>query len=263
MNDFNDSPKPRFFDRFFPRQAGGLMDDLGQQEQEPVQPAGPEIVHDRFTIRLNSLVKGATFRAEFDVEFYGEGDGAQLRDRLRLRLQLFAEEMAAALNVTHASNLQNLINGKLNNQQKLEGITIVRASVAVRVAEDALAVGREWEELSRRQGLDQLRRRVELEELAFLRDEIYSKPEVARGLWLRNHPDATDELLDDRFDRIAEKFRQSKASAEGAADAAQALIGRLVSEFLTGLSDAERAFLFGQLGRLFTSYGRDDLREQL
>jgi hypothetical protein len=303
MNDFSDAPKRRF--RRFPRQARGLMDDLFRQEQQPVQPARPEIVPDRFSIRLNSLVKGATFGAVFDVEFYGEGDGAQLRDRLRLKLQQVAEEMAAALNVTHSTNLQNLINEKLNNQWEFEGITVVRASVGLRVTDDALAVGQKWEKLSGQQSLDRLRRAVELEELTYLRDEIYSKPEVARGRWLRDHPNEIDELLDDRFDRIAEKFRQSKASAGGAADApdapdapeardapeapdtpdapdapdaadaadapeapdaaaaAQALMGQLFFEFLAGLSDAERAPLSGQLGRVFTSYGRDDLRERL
>jgi hypothetical protein len=201
------------------------------------------------------------FHVRFTYEWSSDDDPDRIRSQIRQRLQRWAGQKAAALNVTYAQNLENDLNAALSRTSALDSLRIRRGSVTVWVSDEALGIGAEWDTLSHRRAVDRLRRQIELEELHFLRDEIYSHPDVARGLWLKRHPDAVNDLLDDRFERLAARFRNT--GHVGDDGAAEAHVARVVSQFIDGLNDVDRSYLLTQLARVFESYGREDLGEQL
>ncbi|HET8684339.1 MAG TPA: hypothetical protein VFM54_21060 [Micromonosporaceae bacterium] len=101
-----------------------------------------------------------------------------------------------------------------------------------------------------------LKQQAELERIRHLRENIYSRPDVARSYWLYHHPDQLNAMLDIDFEGIAEKFGDCGESRF-------LVIAKLIGDFLGRLEDRERRFLVGQLGQLFSSYDRPDLTERL
>lgn len=129
-------------------------------------------------------------------------------------------------------------------------------SAELTVSPEAQRAAQEWDELQRQLAMDRLRQEVELSELAYLREHILSQPSVARAYWLKHHPNAFGDLLDDRFERIAEKLGRSNEDPNVA-------IARVISDFLSDLGADQRQYLLAQLAKVFTSFERTDLAERL
>lgn len=119
-----------------------------------------------------------------------------------------------------------------------------------------------WRLLSRAQrqaNADQENRRRELRHLEFLRDEIFTKPDIARMYWHTRHPGDLQALSSSAFTDIADKLRPAESKGPSAN---HALIG-LLQSFIGGLSEDDRAHLVRKLGVVFHSFERGDLADQL
>ena len=111
----------------------------------------------------------------------------------------------------------------------------------------------------RRALADQETWRRELRRLEFLRDEIFTKPDIARMYWHTQHPGDLQALSSDTFTKIANELRPTEQSASSVD---HALTG-LLQNFIGGLSQEDRAHLVHRLGVVFRSFERGDLADQL
>ncbi|GGN32914.1 hypothetical protein FHR83_001736 [Actinoplanes campanulatus] len=102
-------------------------------------------------------------------------------------------------------------------------------------------------------------RRRELRYLEYLRDDIFTKPDIARMYWHTRHPGDLQVLSSTAFADIAGELRP----AERIVPPANHALAELIRDFLRGLSDDELAHLVRQLGVVFRSFGRSDLADQL
>ncbi|WFE30978.1 hypothetical protein [Micromonospora sp. WMMD975] len=164
----------------------------------------------------------------------------------RQRATEWADKVTAKYCVTQAGNAENEINS-LNPYGARVQLAV--SSQARTAAEGILRIARET-------ALERLKQRAELERIHHLRENIYSRPDVARSYWLYHHPDRPDELLKIKFEEIAEKFGD-------AGESRSLVIAKLIDEFLGQMGDGERRYLLRQLGQVFSSYNRTDLAERL
>lgn len=227
----------------------------------PIQtpPAPSPIMQETFTVTLPSIIDGASFRASFTVSWHRhahhpDGGGAIVR----YRLGAWAAQRSARKSPSQYEALESELTFQMRSFERTqEGIWIVGGSVILGVTAEAEKAGAEWDALQRQLALDRVRRQVDLAELEYLREEVFCRPKVARSLWLKRHPDSFTDVLDDRFERVAEKLG---ATAEESDDLVTA---RLLVDFVQGMSLTERQYLLAQLGQVFTSFGRDDLAKRL
>lgn len=233
---------------------------VNPNDPPPRQSAVFATLRDTFATTLPSVLDGAYFHATFAVSWRQNPelpDGGQ--GLVQGTLQSWAARRAAKESPSQAENLQHALNHQLQSPMVMErDVQILTASVRVAITSSARQAAADWDELQRRLALDRLRQRTELAELAYLRDHIFAQPEVARSYWLKRHPDAVMDVLDDRFERIAEKM--GTASRE---EDAQMSVARLLTEFVGNMTVAERQYLLSQLGQVFVSFGRTDLADRL
>ncbi len=98
--------------------------------------------------------------------------------------------------------------------------------------------------------------KLEIERLRHLREDIFRRPDVARTYWADRHPDAIESLLDDRFERVAEKLGS-------AADNSAMMIANVLHDFLGDLDAEQKRTLIDLLSRLLINFRRGDLVAKL
>ncbi|MFV2107687.1 hypothetical protein [Micromonospora sp. LOL_015] len=205
--------------------------------EEPEQPV-------TFTAELRSCHPYVMFNATFQCWWKGDDRAAFWAARQRVTDR--ADQVTARYCVTQAGNAENEVNT----------CTPDGVSVRLTVGRQAYAAAEAILEINRQAALERQRQRAELDRIRYLRESVYSHPDVARSYWLYHHPDQLKSMLDIDFEGIAEKFRNRE-------DARFLVIAKLIGEFLGRLEDADRRFLVSQLGQLFSSYDRSDLAERL
>ncbi|PTA47475.1 hypothetical protein [Micromonospora sp. RP3T] len=164
----------------------------------------------------------------------------------RQRITEWADQVTAKYCVTQAGNAENEINTRNPYGARIQ----LTVSPQARIAAEAIL------KIARETALERLKQRAELERIHHLRENIYSRPDVARSYWLYHHPDRPDELLTIRFEEIAEKFGDVGESRS-------LVIAKVIDEFLGQIGEGERRYLLTQLGQVFSSYNRPDLAERL
>lgn len=215
----------------------GLLSGLWTKPEEPAQP----II---FPAELRSCHPHIAFDATFQLWWHGNDKSTFWTTRQKITE--WADQVTARYCVTQAGNAENEINTRISSG--------VRVQLAVgphaRSAAEAIL------EIDRQAALESLRQRAELERILYLRESVYSRPDVARSYWLYHHPDQLKAMLDIDFEKIAEKFGDAEESRFR-------VIAKLIGDFLGQLEDGDRRYLVGQLGQFFSSYDRPDLAEQL
>lgn len=225
----------------------------------PVERDTQVSFQDSFVADLRSVLPGVDFQARFAVT--GRGPvGASPADVYAMRQLLFraASDVTVHESAARAANAQNAVSATLAPERQLPGRDLVlSASVFLNVTSEAAALAREWDRLQSDLSLGQLRQQAEWNTLEYLRTKVLSRPDVARAYWLKNHPQGSlSDLLDDRFERIAERYAETGAGPDLS-------IARLLVEFTNDLDAGQRGYLIAQLGRVFSSFGRDDLAERM
>ncbi|WP_410812815.1 hypothetical protein [Micromonospora sp. 067-2] len=210
---------------------------LWARPEDPVQPV-------TFSVELGSCHPHVAFDAIF--QFSWQGDDQATLWAARLKITEWAGQITAKYSVTQAGNAELEINTRNANGVRVQ----LAVSPQARVAAEAIL------EIDRQTALERLKQQAELERIRYLRESVYSRPDVARSFWLYHHPDRPEELLTIRFEEIAEKFGDVGESRF-------LVIAKLIGDFLGRLEDGDRRYLLGQLGQLFSSYDRPDLAERL
>ncbi len=219
--------------------------------------AAQQVRECRFSTELSSKEHGLPFSVSFALRWYGEEQTflAAKRD-----LHRWAADHSGRLDVTNFEYLDALLNLQLGQQwiRTLDADTrIVSAEAVVQVDAEVLNTYNEMQEIRRRAAVERLRWEVNLEELKFLRENVFSRPEVVRSYWLKNHLDRPGDFSPAPFDKIAESF------ATGSEVSASARIAGLVGDFIGGLNEEQLNYLIGQIGKVFSSYSRPDLADLL
>lgn len=111
---------------------------------------------------------------------------------------------------------------------------------------------------------DHARKRADLEKekrfLAEIRDTFLNDTATAGLWWAGGDHDRVLELGAHR-DKFAAAVNLVNGTADDHAEADR--IGELIGAFLSDLGPEHRTYLLGQLERVFSNYGREDLAEQL
>ncbi|MEU1241064.1 hypothetical protein ABZ388_11965 [Micromonospora parva] len=216
------------------------LDRLASLWLKPEDPAQPVT----FTAELPSCHPHVAFDATFHV-LWQRNDQAALWT-VRQKITEWAGQVTAKYSVTQAGNAEIEI-----NTRKVNGVCVkLTVTRQARIAAEAIL------EIDRQTALERLKQQAELERIRYLRESVYSRPDVARSYWLYHHPDQLEELLTINFEKIAEKFGDVGESRF-------LVIAKLIGDFLGRLEDGDRRYLLGQLGQLFSSYDRPDLAERL
>ncbi|BCL13269.1 hypothetical protein [Micromonospora sagamiensis] len=227
--------------------------------ESEVYPPSPSYM---FEATLASALPGANFQAEVTVEWRGSEPEAEAKVRAFTWDHL--ARWAATRRVTDASHLADLINARGVSEIPVPRTALVLTHLHVRITvpAEALAATTTWEEAERRATLEEQRREGELRQLRWLRDEIFGKPDLARMYWHLRHPADLRALADPVFDTVAIQLGSGQpvtAPPQVKEDSVSVLIGK----FLAGLGADERWHLIGQLDRVFRSFDRPDLANQL
>ncbi|MEU4792486.1 hypothetical protein AB0F95_22530 [Micromonospora tulbaghiae] len=197
-----------------------------------------------FTAELRSRHPHIAFDATLQLWRQDNDDAATWTTRQRVTE--WAEQVAAKYCVTQAGNAEN----EINTRNPYGARVRLTVSPQARTAAEAVL------KIAREAALERLKQGAELERIHHLRENVYSRPDVARSYWLYHHPDRPDELLTINFEGIAEKFGDVRESRS-------LVIAKLIDDFLGQIGDVERRYLLTQLGQVFSSYNRPDLAERL
>ncbi|GAA2218045.1 hypothetical protein ACFY2R_22845 [Micromonospora olivasterospora] len=215
----------------------GRLSRLWARPEEPAHPV-------TFPAELRSCHPHIAFDATLQLWWQGNDEAAIWTTRQRVTE--WADRVTAQYCVTQAGNAENEINTRNPYGARVQ----LAVSPQARIAAEAIL------EIDRQSALERLKQRAELERIRYLRESVYSRPDVARSYWLYHHPDRPEELLTIRFEEIAEKFGEVGESRF-------LVIAKLIGDFLGRLEDGERRYLLEQLGQFFSSYDRPDLAERL
>jgi hypothetical protein len=215
----------------------GRLSGLWTRPEDPTQPI-------TFPAELRSCHPHVAFDATF--QFWWQDNEQAAFWTARKKVTEWADKVTARYCVTQAGNAENEINTRIGTSFRVQ----LTVSPQARTAAEAIL------EIDRQTALERLKQQAELERIRYLRESVYSHPDVARSYWLYHHPDQPQELLTIKFEEIAEKFGDVGESRF-------LVIAKLIGDFLGRLEDGERRYLLGQLGQFFSSYDRPDLAERL
>jgi hypothetical protein len=240
---------PEWFDRLFPNRSAASA--------TPAVSPGTWI-DDPFSATLPSRVDGGWFSAFFAARWFGDPARTDLRDWLRVNIVRRAERFTRELSVIHLETAQLRLNAGLREitipaEVPVWGLAVTATLTATDEARRAAA---EWEELQTKLTLRQMNDKVEVERLRHLREDIFRRPEVARTYWLDRHPDAMESLLDDRFERVAEKLGSVP-------DNSVMVIANVLQDFLGDLDTEQKRTLIDLLSRLLIDFRRGELVAKL
>ncbi|AVT33652.1 hypothetical protein C6361_34125 [Plantactinospora sp. BC1] len=215
-------------------------------------------IDDAFPATLPSRVEGGWFSAFFTARWFGDPARGDLRDWLRGAIVRRAERVTRDLSVIHLDTAQLRVNAGLREITIPADVPVRRLTVTATLTatEEARRTAAEWEELRTKLALRQMNDKLEIERLRHLREDIFRRPEVARTYWLDRHPDAMESLLDDRFERIAEKLGS-------APDNSAMVIANVLRDFLGDLDAEHKRTLIDLLRRLLIDFRRGELVAKL
>jgi hypothetical protein len=240
---------PDWLDRLFP-------DRPATPAASPIPPA--TWIDDAFPATLPSRVDGGWFSASFGARWLGDPARADLRDWLRGVIVRRAERVTRDLSVIYLDTAQLGVNAGFREITIPAGVPVRHLTVTaiLTATEEARRAAAEWEELQTKLTLRQMNNQLEIERLRHLREDIFRRPEVARTYWLDRHPDAMDSLLDDRFERVAEKLGT-------APDSSTMVIANVIQDFLGDLDAEQKRTLIDLLSRLLIDFRRGELVAKL
>jgi len=240
---------PDWLDRLFPDRPAAPV-------AAAVQPA--TWIDDAFPATLPSRVEGGWFSASFTARWLGDPTRDDLRDWLRGCVVRRAERFTRNLSVVHLDTVQLGVNARLREITIPADVSVRHFTVtaALTATEEARRAAAEWEELQTKLALRQMNDKLEIERLRHLREDIFRRPEVARTYWLDRHPDAMESLLDDRFERVAEKLGS-------APDNSAMVITNVLQDFLGDLDAEQKRTLIDLLSRLLIDFRRGELVARL
>ncbi|MEV6349519.1 hypothetical protein [Actinoplanes sp. NPDC051851] len=198
---------------------------------------------------LPSTDRDLSFSAVFGVYWQGEpGRYWPARNEVDKRVV----ELAGRYTVAQVGFLESELNNRLGQWFHLAGIRLVAGGATLSVAPEVLAAHAEMQAIRRNAAVGRLRWETELDELGYLREKVFSRPEVARSYWLNRHLDTPGDVARIDFEAIAAMFA-------GPGESTTTVIAGLLHEFLSGLDDGQRRYLVQQLGAVFTAHARADL----
>lgn len=237
------------------------MASLFERMFPPVATPSPQLAElaDDFVLDLPSLVEGDYFRADCTVEWLGPAAREDVdREKLRHAVLRYARPEAARHTAAHLDTAQIAVNARLSravpppDSEARYMTATVRLSAEAKVKEAAT----EWEKMRSHLAIRRLNDQLELERLRHLRDDIFTKPDVARTYWLDKHPEALDAVLEERFDRVAEKLTSGPQPST-------LVVANVIREFLAGLGPEHKEVMMGLLHKALADFGRADLALRL
>jgi hypothetical protein len=236
------------------------MSGLLERLFPPPAPAPvPGVVDDQFTIALPSRIVGGYFQAEFSARWVTDSSSpATNREWLRSILTGEARVCTERASVAVVEVTEAAANARLRAIAWPARGNVHNMAVTVRLTASAEArqIATEWEKLQAQLTLSRVKAELEVERLRHLRENIFTKPDVARTYWLDRHPEGLDGVLDNRFERIAEKLGSGPGPST-------MTVANLVRDFLSELDPQQKNVLLDLLDRAFTAFGRSELSEQL
>lgn len=206
---------------------------------------------------LPSRDRNLSFSVSFALRWLG--DPVVVR-AARGGLDRWAGDISSRYRVVQAAQLDAELNTRLERHwsgQIEPGTRLLGGEVQLTVDAEVLTTYAEMQAIKRRAAVERLRWETDLEELSFLRENVFSRPDVARSYWLNRHLDKPAEFAAVPFDRIAEAF------APAAEESLSTRITGVVEEFLRGLDDGQRHYLLGQLGKILRGWDRPELAERV
>jgi hypothetical protein len=233
------------FDRMFPP-PGRVAHALAELE-------------DLFSADLPSRIDGSYLRAECTVRWLGPVEtAAEDRQVLRRSIVGYLYPEARRHTAAHLETAELAVNARLAVMTPPPETTMHRVTVSARLTADTQSreAAGEWERLRTRLTINRLNAQLEVERLRHLRDDIFARPDIARTYWLDKHPTAMEEVLDDRFERVAEKLTSGPLPSTLA-------VANVIREFLTGLGPEHKQVMMELLHKTLADFGRADLSRGL
>ena len=241
--------------RWYRRMVAGWDGSAAWGETQVV--TAPPVRVNRFATELRSRDRSLPFAASFALRWEGEPG---VFSAAKASLSEWAGSLSSRYCVVQAAQLDAELNAQLDQHWIREfeaGTCIVYGEARVTVDPEVLAAYSEMQTIKRRAAVERLRWETDLEELQFLRDKVFSRPDVARSYWLNRHLDKPAEFAAVPFDKIAEAF------APPAGESLSARITGVVEDFLSGLDDGQRRYLLRQLENIFRAYDRPELADRV
>ncbi|BEL12803.1 hypothetical protein Q0Z83_109940 [Actinoplanes sichuanensis] len=237
------------------------MASLFERVFPPMSPQSPQLVEivDDFVLDLPSLIEGDYFRADCTVQWLGPAARKELdREKLRHTVLRYARPESARHSAAHLDTAQIAVNARLSRAVPPSDSEARHLTATVRLSADAAVqeAAADWERLRRDLEVRRLNDHLELDRLRHLRDDIFTKPDVARTYWLDKHPEALDAVLEERFDRVAEILESGPQPSTLA-------VANVIREFLAGLGPEHKEVMMGLLHKALADFGRADLALRL
>lgn len=220
-------------------------------------PPAPPVRVNRFTNELPSRDRNLPFVVSFALRWQGE---LGVVSAAKADLCEKARSISSRYRLSQAIQLDAELQTQLDRHWRrvLEvGTHLLGGEVEVTVAPEVQDVCAEMQAIRRRAAVERVRWETDLEDLQFLRDNIFSRPDVARSYWLNRYLDKPAEFKAVPFDEIAAAF------APAAEESQSVRITVLLEEFLSGLDDGQRQYLLGQLEKIFRAYDRPELADRV
>jgi hypothetical protein len=182
-----------------------------------------------------------------------------------------AAEVTTGYTVLHWQEAEYAVNLMLARGPVGSGGALAGASawVSLRVDPGATQAAEEHAKMRQASVLVREGHRLKQQQWSYLRDEVLSDPGNARLWWLDGDRDRLKELVSmvDVFEGVAELLAPTPAGRVGLGGLEGNFFADQVSDllrrFLVPLEPAQHQLLLLQLGRVFRSYERDDLADEL
>ncbi len=235
------------FERWFP---------APEPQPQPLPVA--DMLHE-FTVDLASRIEGSHLRAVCAVRWYGDFATEEAdRDRLSRLITGHAQAEVREFTAARLEAAEIAVNARLSRVAPPAGSRIRSMAVTVRLTADQQTreAAVEWEKLRTQLAVNRLKAQLEVERLRHLRDDIFARPDVARAYWLDKHPNDLDEVLGDRFERVAERITSGPQPSTLA-------VANVIREFLAGLGTEHKQVMMSLLHKTLADFGRADLALRL
>jgi hypothetical protein len=237
------------------------MASLFERMLPPVDPPEPELAEfvDGCILDLPSLIAGDYLQADCTIRWVGPVAQEELdRNKLRYAVIRYVRPVARRHTAARLDTAQIAINARLSQVAPPPGSTARHMTATVRLTAEATAqeTAVAWEKLQSRLEINRVDNQLEIDRLRHLRDDIFTQPDIARTYWLDKHPEALDAVLEERFDRVAEKLTSGPQPST-------LVVANVIREFLAGLGPEHKEVMMGLLHKALADFGRADLARRL
>jgi hypothetical protein len=230
-----------------------------RDEQRPISYSGH--------VLLPSDLAEIPFRAHLQMMGYRGHSAMAVYERLRA----LASEVTAGYSVLHWQEAECAVKVMLGSGPVLREGPLAGAivSVSLRVDPGATEAAAEHAKLRRSSVLVREGHRLQQEQWSYLRDDVLGDPGSTRLWWLDGNRDRLKELvaMGSAFECAAELFSATPSGAGRAPGTSSAGVAdrtvTLLEQFLGDLQPEQHQLLLLQLDRVFRSWERADLADQL